>query len=121
MFRNKSNRWSAAAVLALLAFTSLALMAAGQSSQAPSPQSAGPAQPAPRQARAADVGKGVAEAPAKRMVANTAPAREVVNPKVPPGLVRWHENFQTACDAARKSGKPVLLFHMMGKLEDQFC
>ena len=38
-----------------------------------------------------DVGKAAVEAPAERVV------------------------------AARKSGKPVLLFHMMGKLDDQFC
>ena len=43
------------------------------------------------------------------------------NPKVEPGKVRWHPTFQAACDAARQSGKPVLLFQMMGKLDDQFC
>jgi hypothetical protein len=42
-------------------------------------------------------------------------------PKVPPGRVKWHADFATACRAAQQSGKPVLLFHMMGKLDDQFC
>jgi hypothetical protein len=43
------------------------------------------------------------------------------NPKVEPGKVRWHADFETACAAAEKSGKPVLLFQMMGKLDDRFC
>ena len=43
------------------------------------------------------------------------------NPKVQPGKVKWHGNFADACAAAQKSGKPVLLFQMMGKLDDQFC
>lgn len=44
-----------------------------------------------------------------------------VNPKVQPGSVLWHPTLAAACEAARKSGKPVLLFQMMGKLDDQFC
>jgi hypothetical protein len=43
------------------------------------------------------------------------------NPRVAPGVVKWHADFATACQASKKSGKPVLLFHMMGKLDDQFC
>jgi hypothetical protein len=43
------------------------------------------------------------------------------NPKVQPGVVNWHTSFAEALTAARKSGKPVLLFQMMGKLDDQFC
>ena len=43
------------------------------------------------------------------------------NPKVQPGKIKWHPNFADACAAAQKSGKPVLLFQMMGKLDDQFC
>jgi len=49
----------------------------------------------------------------------TAPAFN--NPKVAPGRVAWHPTFAAACEAARKSGRPVLLFQMMGKLDDQFC
>jgi hypothetical protein len=44
-----------------------------------------------------------------------------VNPKVAPGKVTWHKDFAEACAASGKSGKPVLLFQMMGKLDDQFC
>jgi hypothetical protein len=44
-----------------------------------------------------------------------------VNPNVEPGKVKWHRDFDAACKAAEKSGKPVFLFRMMGKLDDQFC
>ncbi len=40
---------------------------------------------------------------------------------VPPGLVEWRPDFAEACRASAKSGKPVLLFQMMGKLDDEFC
>ena len=43
------------------------------------------------------------------------------NPRVAPGLVKWHSSFAEAQAAATKSGKPVLLFHMMGQLDRQFC
>jgi hypothetical protein len=55
----------------------------------------------------------------------TAPAPRAVsteeNPTVKPGLVKWHPTFADARAAAEKSGKPVLLFHMMGQLDKQFC
>jgi hypothetical protein len=51
----------------------------------------------------------------------TAPSDKFVNPKVEPGKVKWHPNFATACKAAEQSGKPVLLFQMMGRLDDRFC
>jgi hypothetical protein len=43
------------------------------------------------------------------------------NPKVEPGKVRWHASFDDAQRAAGRSGKPVLLFHLMGRLDRQFC
>jgi hypothetical protein len=48
-------------------------------------------------------------------------ANAFVNPKVEPGAVRWHATLDDACKAAAKSGKPVLLFQMMGKLDEKFC
>jgi hypothetical protein len=74
-----------------------------------------------------DRGKGAIEAPADRLVAaRTAPAAPApdtgfVNPKVQPGKVRWHAEFDAACRAALRSGKPVLLFQMMGRLDEKFC
>ena len=50
-----------------------------------------------------------------------ATGKEFVNPRVRAGDVRWHPSFELACEAAKQSGKPVLLFQMMGKLDDQFC
>jgi hypothetical protein len=35
--------------------------------------------------------------------------------------IRWHVSFEQACAASQMSGKPVLLFQMMGKLTDEFC
>lgn len=75
-----------------------------------------------------DVRKAVIELPTERMLrARTAPspvpppAVAAVNPKVEPGKVRWHTSFAAACEASEKSGKPVLLFQLMGKLDEQFC
>jgi hypothetical protein len=62
------------------------------------------------------------EKPTKVLVGNTTTTPDhVANPKVAPGRVRWHADFAAACDAGRTSGKPVLLFQMMGKLDEQFC
>lgn len=71
-----------------------------------------------------------------KVMAVERPARQVVetlssnlppsatrgdNPVVTPGLVHWHPSFDAACQASRTSGKPVLLFHLMGRLDQQFC
>ena len=53
--------------------------------------------------------------------ASAAASDKFVNPKVQPGEVQWHETFAAACAASAKSGKPVLLFQMMGKLDQEFC
>jgi hypothetical protein len=79
----------------------------------------------PAPPRAADRGKRDIEAPTERVVERSSggPAAEqpFVNPKVQPGKVRWHADFAAACTAAGKSGKPVLLFQMMGRLDEKFC
>jgi hypothetical protein len=43
------------------------------------------------------------------------------NRSIKPGLVRWHKSFDEACLAAKSSGKPVLLFQMLGRLDQEFC
>src|SRR5438105_43252 len=80
-----------------------------------------------------DRGKGFVEFGPKAILAKAsaqpaapipAPASAKVdpaNPKVEPGKVKWHADFAAACQASAKSGKSVLLFQMMGKLDDQFC
>lgn len=84
--------------------------------------------PASTPARPADPSKTFRIEPAvSRMVANTAPATvppvpsSPNNPTVEPGKVKWHKSLADAQVAAEKSGKPVLLFHMMGQLDKQFC
>jgi hypothetical protein len=74
----------------------------------------------PAKAAAVDLRKAAIEAPAKAVAAKSRPAA-LANPKVAPGRVRWHADFAAAQAAAQKTGKPVLLFHLMGKLDDQFC
>lgn len=37
------------------------------------------------------------------------------------GLVDWAPNAATAYQRSRLSGKPVLVFQMIGKLDDEFC
>jgi len=57
--------------------------------------------------------------------ANMAPERRPTvapsNPRVRPGLVQWRASFDAACAAGRDSGRPVFLFHMMGRLDQRFC
>ena len=48
-------------------------------------------------------------------------ASDFVNPKVEPGKVRWHKSLEEAQAASLKTKKPVMIFQMMGKLDDQFC
>ena len=54
-----------------------------------------------------------------------APAASVVTAadpeRVEPGLVRWHADFAAARAAATRSGKPVLLFQLLGRLDEEFC
>jgi len=78
--------------------------------------------------RAADHGKYDIELPVKNTIAGNQPAARSTaspdkfrNPQVEPGKVRWHKDFEAACTASKKSGKPVLLFQMIGKLDDRFC
>jgi hypothetical protein len=37
------------------------------------------------------------------------------------GLVRWHPSLEAAELAAATSGRPILLFQLLGKLDDEFC
>lgn len=75
-----------------------------------------------------DLAKVLIEAPIKRVISKEAIKKVVeaelelsFNKKVAPGLVRWHASYAKALVAAKKSGKPVLHFQLMGKLDDEFC
>lgn len=45
---------------------------------------------------------------------------EAENPKCTPGLVNWHPDFESACAASRQSGRPVMLFQLLGQLDERF-
>ena len=53
--------------------------------------------------------------------APAAAAQVYGNPRVEPGLVRWHRDEAAARAASAISGKPVLLFTMLGDLERELC
>ena len=73
--------------------------------------------------RFTDIGKRFIERPVGDFIAAAGGIddRKFENPKVEPGLVRWHRDFSSACKASGSSGKPVLLFHLLGRLDDRFC
>jgi hypothetical protein len=81
----------------------------------------------PKAMRPSDISKFAVELPTEKLLAagtvpsTSSPSPEFINPKVAPGKVRWHKTFADACRAAKQSGKPVLLFQMMGKLDERFC
>jgi len=69
----------------------------------------------------ADIKKRLVEFKTEEVVKERSAPSAEENPKVAPGKVQWHPTFAAACAAAQKSGKPVLLFQMMGQLDLQFC
>jgi hypothetical protein len=134
MFTKRSRKLSAS-LLGFVALASLAGQAIKQSwAQDKAVNRAQTASPMPAIANGVDKKPTVAdfsktvriEPPTLDVVKNksatpTLTSQEFINPHVQPGLVRWHATFAEACQAAKKSHKPVLLFHMMGKLDDLFC
>jgi len=70
----------------------------------------------PRINKAADAAS--ATHPQLKENVHTPPQTE--NPRVEPGKVRWHDDFAAARAAGRDSGKPVLLFQLLGRLDQRF-
>jgi hypothetical protein len=70
--------------------------------------------------------KRVVELPTKRIVQVASPAsarpqaNKSDNPRVSPGKVRWAGDYAAALAASKKSGKPVLLFQLLGQLDHKF-
>ena len=113
-------RWIEAGVIGL------SLFVGSSTGWAQHTQAAGPRPASASEKLRVDVGKSVVERPTEQVLASaTATANSAsqafVNPKVEPGKVKWHSDFATARAASAKSGKPVLLFQMLGRLDDQFC
>ncbi len=70
--------------------------------------------------------KGAVERPLETSLRTTAgesvfSSKSSTQRKERPGLVAWHHNFKEACVASVSSGKPVLLVHVLGNLDDHFC
>ena len=63
-----------------------------------------------------------AEAIVRRTLPADAPPDKPAddNPRVEPGKVKWHDDVATALAAAKASGKPVLVFHLLGELDQRF-
>lgn len=68
---------------------------------------------------AQDIGKRVVENKIKAAFHPTSVAPSFTSST--PGLVTWHESFAAALAASRTSKKPVLLFQLLGRLDDAFC
>lgn len=69
-----------------------------------SPQVAAPRLPAPTPVAPGTIGASVVH-----------PDQDVVVP------VAWHASYDEALNASRISGKPVMLFQLLGKLDDALC
>lgn len=65
-----------------------------------------------------DLAKRLVERPLKNRLDDGS---EFVDRKVSAGLVRWHPTYEAAKKRAKISGNPVLLFQLLGKLDDAFC
>ena len=48
-------------------------------------------------------------------------APEASTTKTAPGLIRWHDSIEAATLASRTSGRPVLRFQLLGRLDERFC
>jgi hypothetical protein len=64
---------------------------------------------------------GACSPPEPAAPAPAEPASSAADPRAAPGLVRWHESVAAAQAAARASGKPLLVFQLLGRLDDEFC
>ncbi len=53
--------------------------------------------------------------------ATSSPLAAPSNPPVEPGKVDWHTDFTADCKASCDWGKPVLLFQLLGNLDQKFC
>ena len=71
--------------------------------------------------RPPDVGKRMVEQPIKRALSPRKAAFVRPGGRVAPGRVVWHGDFKAAVAAAAKSKRPVMLFQLLGRLDDEFC
>ena len=67
-----------------------------------------------------DVAKTAAELPALRAAASSRSVADGTD-RVAPGRVSWHADRAAAERASRVSGKPVMVFQLLGNLDEEFC
>ncbi|MDA1263986.1 MAG: hypothetical protein O2816_02770 [Planctomycetota bacterium] len=48
-------------------------------------------------------------------------AADEVTPSATVPEIRWHGDYAAALAASAQSGKPVLLFQLLGRLDEEFC
>lgn len=71
---------------------------------------------------AAGAGLGIASNPLHVAGVPTHPQQdEPGGRRLAPGRVAWRRDFAAACAAAQRSAKPVLHFHMLGRLDQELC
>lgn len=68
----------------------------------------------------ADLGKGRIEAPLKSSLRPAPPGRAGTR-RVRAGRVAWRRDLRAALAAAAASKKPVMLFQLLGRLDQEFC
>ena len=95
-------------VFALLSFVALLAPSARPFAQAHVPVEEDRARPG---------AKGLVELPIRDALAAPLLSHEVARA----GLLHWHPTLEAAELAAQASGKPVLLFQLLGKLDEEFC
>lgn len=69
------------------------------------------------------------EAPLKRLISSASSTNSAssyllgaaMEKKVVPGLVSWTGDMELAKGKAKALGKPILVFQMMGRLDEEFC
>ena len=66
-----------------------------------------------------DGAKRLAEGPLNAAVAKPAHAPAIVAAR--PGALAWHAEFDGARAASAASGRPVLLFQLLGRLDTEHC
>ena len=122
-------------MLALSALLALCAHAAA-AHEPPLPLVPGPALPTPPPDPALDLRKRLVELPLERALLSSSPfPADVLDVPWPtalpspaadplaavPGLVAWHPSPGAALAAARSSGRPVLVFQLLGRLDEEHC
>ncbi len=73
-----------------------------------------------------DIPKRILQAPLKRLVQSAQAADGTASPmapknsKIEAGKVNWHASFDAAKTATQQSRKPILLFQLLGRLDNRF-